>query len=341
MTLSASGGIAPATRKRSAHALRQGEREEISRGLAAGLSVRALAAQLGRAPSTVSREIQRNCGRVAYRAEMAERRAWSEGRRPKLCKLASSGRLRQLVAAKLAQQWSPEQISGWLRRQYPGDIAMSVSHETIYRSLYVQARGVLKKELLAHLRSRRVMRKARTQATRSRTTGAIQDEVSIRDRPDEVDDRTVPGHWEGDLLAGGRNSHVATLVERTSRFTLLVRVEAKDAPTVRKALTRHLRRLPAELRQSLTWDRGSELAQHKQLAIDSGIKIYFCDPRSPWQRGTNENTNGLLRQYLAKKTDLADYSQSDLSKIARRLNQRPRKALDFDTPANVFNQLLR
>ena len=341
--LSAHGGIAPPKRKRRDQGLCLEEREEISRGLASGDSLRAIANQLGRAPSTISREVERNGGRKAYRSGPAERRAWKQALRPKVCKLAQNGRLRRFVAAKLLQDWSPEQISGSLKREAPADSDMLISHETIYRSIYVQTRGVLKKELMGHLRARRVMRKARTKSKspQAKTTGAIQNEVSIRDRPAEVEHRGVPGHWEGDLLSGSKNTHVATLVERTSRFTMLVGVAGKDAETVRKALSRHLRRLPEEVRQSLTWDRGSELAQHKELSIAADIDVYFCDPQSPWQRGSNENTNGLLRQYMPKKTDLSVYSQADLSKMARRLNQRPRKPLDFNTPANVFNQLLQ
>lgn len=340
-TLSQSGGIAPRSRKRKAVSLSPSEREEISRGLAAGQSLRSIASRLGRACSTISREVNRNGGRSEYRAEAAEARADSESRRPKLCKLARSKKLRWLVARKLALQWSPEQISGWLAREYSRDSAMQVSHETIYRSIYLQARGVLKKELMAHLRRHRVMRKARSQQAKSGSTTSIQNEISICDRPAEVDSRCVPGHWEGDLIAGTNNSHVATLVERTTRFTLLVRVDGKDAVSVQKALCRRIRKLPDEVRRSLTWDRGSELAHHKQLSVAADISIYFCDPRSPWQRGTNENTNGLLRQYFPKKTDLSVHSQNDLSKIARRLNERPRKTLDFDTPANVFSQLLQ
>jgi len=319
------------------------EREEISRGLASGYSFRDIATQLGRAPSTIAREVERNGGRKAYRSGAAERRAWKQALRPKECKLALNARLRRFVAARLAQDWSPEQISGSLKRDASKSSDMAISHETIYRSIYVQTRGVLKKELMSHLRARRVMRKARTKVKSpgAKTTGAIQNEVSIRERPAEIEDRSIPGHWEGDLLSGSKNTHVATLVERSSRFTILVGVGGKDAETVRKALSRHLRRLPAELRRSLTWDRGSELAQHKKLSIDADIDIYFCDPQSPWQRGSNENTNGLLRQYMPKKTDLSVYTQTDLSKMARRLNQRPRKTLDFDTPANVFSQLLQ
>ncbi len=338
-TISVAGGIAPAPRRRRIGSLRSDEREEISRGLAAGNSIRCIAKKLGRAPSTVSREVQRNGGRSKYRAERAEKRALAAARRPKDCKLADNGRLRHLVARKLSQDWSPEQIAGWLKSQ--GDPTMSVSHETIYKSLYVQARGVLKKELQHHLRTRRVMRRARSAAERSRSTGAIQDEISIRDRPEEVDARTVPGHWEGDLLAGSGNTHVATLVERISRFTLLIPVARKDAVTVRQALSKHLRRLPAEVRKSVTWDRGSELAQHQQLSVEADVDIYFCDPQSPWQRGLNENTNGLLRQYMPKGTKLDELSAADLSKIAQRLNKRPRKALDFETPADVFSRMLR
>jgi IS30 family transposase len=245
------------------------------------------------------------------------------------------------VASKLLLQWAPEQISGWLRDQFPADERMNVSHETIYRSLFIQARGVLKKELQEHLRSRRVMRRARSQKGNGRRQGQIIDAVSIRERPASVDDRAVPGHWEGDLLTGRGNSHVATLVERTSRFTLLVKVEGKDSETVTTALERQIKKLPLELRRSLTWDRGTELALHKKLSIATDVKIYFCDPQSPWQRGTNENTNGLLRQYFPKGTDLAHYSQAELNIVARRLNGRPRKTLGFRTPADTLQRALR
>ena len=341
--LSARGGIAPPRRKRRPAFLRIEEREEISRGLAVGRSFRAIATELGRAPSTISREVERNGGRNRYRPNAAERKAWKRALRPKPCKLAENGPLRRLVANRLKRDWSPEQIDGSLRRDASENADMRISHEAIYRSIYVQARGVLKKELMAHLRVRKAMRKSRSRSKlpRTRTTSSIQNEKSIRDRPQEVETRLIPGHWEGDLISGSKNTHIATLVERTTRYTMLVRLDGKDAITVRKALSRHLRKIPKELRRSLTWDRGSELAQHRELARDTDLEVYFCDPQSPWQRGTNENTNGLIRQYMPKKTDLRKYSQAELSRIANRLNSRPRKALDFDTPINVFNNLLR
>jgi IS30 family transposase len=315
------------------------ERESISRGLAAGWSLRAIARELGRAPSTISREVARHGGRNRYRAAKADQSAWKSARRPKSCKLAMRLKLRRSVASKLALNWSPEQIAGWLRRRYPGDDDMNISHETIYRSLFIQARGVLKRELIKHLRTQRRFRQsARRQPSRQ---GQILKAVSIRERPPEIEDRAVPGHWEGDLLVGARNSHIATLVERASRYTVLVKVPRKDAGTVRKALAREIRRLPAELVRSLTWDRGTELAQHVQLSIDASLDIYFCDPQSPWQRGTNENTNRLLRQYFPKGIRLDGYSQASLNKTARELNTRPRKTLEFKTPLEVFTDALR
>jgi IS30 family transposase len=336
--LSSSGGIEPAPRRRSRLALSLAEREEISPGLAEGQSMRAIAAAIQRAPSTVSREIGRHRGRTRYRATDAEQRAWARARRPKPCRLAVRRRLRQLVARKLSLNWSPEQISGWLTWRYPGDQAMQISHETIYRSLFVQARGVLKKELVGHLRTRRVIRRPRTARTRGQGRSQIVEAVSIRERPAEVDDRAVPGHWEGDLLAGSHNTHIATLVERQSRFTILVKVTSKDTQSVVRALGKQVRRLPATLRQSLTWDRGLEMAAHKEFSIATDVRVYFCDPQSPWQRGTNENTNRLLRQYFPKGTDLSPYSQADLTRTARQLNQRPRKTLAFRPPAEVFNE---
>jgi IS30 family transposase len=242
------------------------------------------------------------------------------------------------VAKKLSLEWSPEQISGWLKRSYPEDEEMQISHETIYRSLFVQARGVLKKELVGHLRTRRMMRRSKKASTRGQPRGQIVDAVSIRERPAEIEDRAVPGHWEGDLLAGSNNTHIATLVERKSRFTVLVKLDGKDTETVVRALKKQVRRLPAELRKSLTWDRGMEMAAHKEFAIATDVQVYFCDPQSPWQRGTNENTNRLLRQYFPKGTNLADWPQADLNRIAIRLNRRPRKTLDFRCPAEVLNE---
>ncbi len=335
--LKSSGGIEPCARRRSRRALSLSEREEISRGLAEGQSMRAIAASIQRAPSTVSREIGRHCGREAYRATEADRRAWDSARRPKPCRLAVHRRLQKIVAKKLGLDWAPEQISGWLKRRYPGDPEMQISHETIYRSLFVQARGVLKKELVGHLRTRRVIRRSKKARTRGQGRGQIVDAVSIRERPAEVEDRAVPGPWEGDLLAGSHNTHIATLVERQSRFTMLVKINGKDTRTVVKALSKQVRRLPAELRKSLTWDRGLEMAAHKEFSIATDVQVYFCDPQSPWQRGTNENTNRLLRQYFPKGTDLSACSQADLNRTALQLNQRPRKTLDFRTPAEVLN----
>lgn len=333
----AKGGIAPVARRRSRRTLTFNEREEISRGLAAGSSIRQIAHELGRSPSTVSREVTRHGGPACYRASDADQAAWDRALRPKTCRLATQPRLRQIVASKLALQWSPEQIANWLEQQYPDDQTMRVSHETIYRSLFIQARGVLKKELVSHLRSRRIMRRAKVATTKGQPRGQIIDAVSIRERPADVEDRAIPGHWEGDLISGARNSHIATLVERHSRFTLLVKVAGKDTSSVVDALSKQVRKLPAHLRQSLTWDRGMELAKHKDFTIATDVKVYFCDPQSPWQRGTNENTNRLLRQYFPDGTDLSTFSQRHLNRIALRLNQRPRKTLGFQTPAHKLN----
>jgi len=244
------------------------------------------------------------------------------------------------VAFKLSKNWSPEQISGWLELRYPDDERMRISHETIYRSLFIQARGVLKKELQAHLRSRRKMRRSKRATTAGQPRGQIVGAVSIRERPAEVEDRAIPGHWEGDLMSGSKNSHIATLVERQSRFTMLVKVNGKDTETVTAALQKQVAALPTELRRSLTWDRGMEMAQHAALSVATDVNIYFCDPQSPWQRGTNENTNGLLRQYFPKGTDVSGYSQTQLNRIARQLNGRPRKTLGFRTPADIFNAVV-
>ena len=328
------GGIAPIPRRRTQRVLGTAEREEISRGLATGGSLRAISRQLQRAPSTISREVGRHGGRRRYRAAAADARAWRAARRPKPCRLACQPSLRQIVAAKLAADWSPEQIAGWLRVTYPADPSMQVSHETIYRTLFVQSRGVLKKTLLTHLRRRRVMRRSQHATTAGQRRGEIVDAVSIRERPADVADRAIPGHWEGDLLAGAANSHVATLVERQSRYLMLVRVPAKDTTSVVRALTHQVRTLPRGLMTSLTWDRGMELAAHKRFTIATDVQVFFCDPQSPWQRGSNENTNGLLRQYFPKGTDLSKYSQAALSRVARKLNQRPRKTLGYKTPAD-------
>jgi IS30 family transposase len=336
--LSSRGGIAPPSRRRSPRSLSLYEREEISRGLVAGLSFRRIAAQLGRAPSTISREIERNNGCSKYRATNADERAWRSACRPKRCRLAVSQSLQTAVAQKLSDDWSPQQISGWLRVEYVDDPHMRVSHETIYKSLFVQARGVLKRELLSHLRTRRLIRRGKHSTTRGQPRGRIIDAVSIRERPPEVEDRAVPGHWEGDLLAGGKNSHIATLVERHSRFVMLVKVPGKDTDSVVSALVRQIRHLPAGVMSSLTWDRGTELADHKRFSVATDVSVYFCDPQCPWQRGSNENTNGLLRQYFPKGTDLAGYSQKNLDAVARQLNSRPRKTLGFTTPAVKLSQ---
>ena len=335
--LSPYGGIRPPPRRRSRLALALSEREEISRGLVAEQSIRSIAASLGRSPSTVSREIRRNGGYRRYRATAADKRAWKEALRPKACKLVTCPRLRQVVDSKLRLEWSPEQIAGWLKRSYPEDEAYRVSHEIIYRSLYVQARGALKKELMQHLRTQRTMRRSRHGNKSGEGQGQIKDMVSISERPASVEDRAVPGHWEGDLITGSRNSYIATLVERQTRYLMLAKVKSKDTNTVITALIKQARKLPRELYKSLTWDRGKELSDHKRFALATDIDVYFCDPQSPWQRGSNENTNGLLRQYFPKGTDLSVHSQAHLNKIARRLNERPRKTLEFETPAERFN----
>ena len=334
-----SGGIMPPPRRRSRLALSLVEREEISRKLVAGQSLRAMARALGRAPSTISRELGRNGGARRYRAASADKRAWRKALRPKLCKLAMHGRLRQAVASKLALHWSPQQIAGWLKWTNPGDEAAQVSHEAIYRSLYVQTRGALKKELIQYLRNGRQVRRSRHAATqRSPLHGRIKDAISIAERPASVEDRAVPGHWEGDLLCGSRQSHIVTLVERRTRYVMLAKVANKDTETVVNTLIKQAHKLPNELYKSLTWDRGKELADHRRFKMETDIDVYFCDPRSPWQRGSNENTNGLLRQYFPKGTDLTQHSQAHLNKIARQLNERPRKTLDFHTPAERFSE---
>ena len=332
--LARSGGMAPPVRRRSLRTLTLAEREDISRGIACGWSIRRIAQGLNRAVSTVSREVARHGGPLPYRASEADRQAWESALRPKVGLLATPSKLRRIVARKLMLDWSPEQISGWLKREYAEDQSLHVSHETIYRSLFLQARGALKQELVRHLRSQRRIRRSRHASIHGHSQGRIVDALSIRERPAEVADRAIPGHWEGDLLRGTRHSHVATLVERHSRFCMLVKVPGKDTATVVAALSQHVQQLPATLRRSLTWDRGLEMAQHKSFTMATDVQVYFCDPQSPWQRGSNENTNGLLRQYLPKKADLSCYSQSDLDEIALRLNQRPRKTLGFQTPAD-------
>lgn len=330
------GGIRPVPRRRSRRVLSLADREEISRGIAAGNSLRSIAAQLRRAPSTISRELRRNGGHRRYRAAAADKRAWDRALRPKTCKLARHEELRQLVAAKLEDNWSPEQIAGWLKHTYPDDEAYQVSHETIYRSLFVQARGVLKKDLQAHLRSGRAIRRSRHATGKGDSRGSIVDAISIRERPASVEDRAIPGHWEGDLLCGSSNSYVVTLVERHSRYVMLAKVANRDSQSVTAALIALAGRLPDELLKSLTWDRGKEMARHKSFTLATDAAVYFCDPQSPWQRGSNENTNGLLRQYFPKGTNLAVHSQERLDEIARQLNGRPRKTLGFETPAERF-----
>jgi IS30 family transposase len=331
------GGIRPTPRRRSRLALTLSEREEISRGSAVHQSARSMARLLGRSPSTVSREISRNGGHDGYRAALADEKAWVRSRRPKRCKLANNPRLRQAVASKLRLNWAPEQIAGWLKTAHPDDECSRVSHETIYRSLFVQARGVLKKELLFHLRSKRTIRRSKRAGLNSDGRGEIKDLVSISQRPAAVEDRAVPGHWEGDLLSGSKNSYIATLVERHTRYVMLVKVADKATQTVVSALIKQAKKLPDELYKSLTWDRGKELMDHRRFTLATNIDVYFCDPRSPWQRGSNENTNGLLRQYFPKGTDLSVHSQAHLNKVARQLNERPRETLKFETPAERFN----
>ncbi len=336
--LKQTGGIRPRPRRRSRLALRLSEREEISRGVVAGCSIRSIALTLRRAPSTVSREIRRNGGRLRYRAHRADQAAWERSRRPKICKLVEKRKLAHRVACKLKELWSPEQIAGWLKRMSPDEENSQVSHETLYRSLFIQARGALKKELLVHLRRTRGMRRSRHQTQKTEDHGRIKDTVSIRERPASVEDRAVPGHWEGDLLIGSKHSQIATLVERQTRVVMLAKVNSRDTETGINALTQHARTLPRELYQSLTWDRGKEMADHKRFTLDTHIKVYFCDPRSPWQRGSNENTNGLLRQYFPKGMDLSNVDQNRLNAVARQLNERPRKTLDYETPAERFSQ---
>lgn len=335
--LAATGGIRPPARCRSQHALTLAEREEISRGIARDQSLRAIAARLKRAPSTISREVNRNGGLQHYRASQADQAAWDRAQRPKPCKLVTHRALAGIVAKKLRRCWSPEQIAGWLNCTYPNDESSQVSHETIYRSLFIQARGALKKELQQHLRSQRAIRHSRYASHKGDGKGQIKDMVSIRERPATVEDRAVPGHWEGDLIFGTHNSQIATLVERHTRYVMLAKVSNKNTETVINALIKQARSLPGELYQSLTWDRGKEMHDHKRFTLATDIKVYFCDPQSPWQRGSNENTNRLLRQYFPKGTDLSVHSQAKLNAVARQLNERPRKTLEYETPAERFN----
>ncbi len=331
------GGIRPKPRRRSRLALTLAEREEISRGIVLGQSMRVIAESLGRSPSTVSREISRNGGDSRYRAVVADQSAWDRSSRTKQCKLACNRLLRYKVERKLKLNWSPKQIAGWLKRHHPEDESYHVSHETIYRSLFVQARGVLKKELMQHLRSKRTIRRSKQSSLKQEGLGQITNMVSIRERPAAVEDRAVPGHWEGDLICGSNNSYIATLVERHSRYVMLAKVNNRDTQTVISALIKHAHKLPRELYKSLTWDQGKEMADHQRFTLATDIDVYFCDPRSPWQRGSNENTNGLLRQYFPKRTDLSVHSQTELNRVARQLNERPRETLAFETPAERFS----
>jgi len=335
--LSPTGGIRPPPRTRSRRVLSLSEREEISRGLANDLTLRDIATQLDRSASTISREINRNGGYDDYRAVEADQAAWDRARRPKLCKLAQNRPLSRIVARKLQQMWSPEQIAGWLKTEYPGQECNHVSHETIYRSLFVQARGVLKKELLQYLRREWAIRRSRHASLKKDGLGQIANMAKISERPASVEDRAVPGHWEGDLIGGSKNSYVATLVERNTRYVMLAKVKNKDTESVVSALIKQSKKLPTELYKSLTWDRGKELSDHERFTLETNIDVYFCDPSSPWQRGSNENTNGLLRQYFPKGTDLSVHSQAKLNAVARQLNERPRKTLGFETPASRFN----
>ncbi len=336
--LSRTGGIRPPARRRSRLALTLSEREEISRGLKAQQSLRAIAGYLRRSPSTISREVRRNGGRARYRATQSDQAAWDRSHRSKPCKLAGNKYLCHAISAKLTRKWSPQQIAGWLMREHPDDDHKRVSHETIYRSLFIQTRGVLKKELLAHLRATRSIRRSRHATLKRSGLGQIKDAISIRERPAFVEDRAVPGHWEGDLIAGSGNSFIATLVERHSRYVMLAKVGNKDTNSVVKALIKQSHKLPRELYRSLTWDRGTEMSGHQQFTLTTDIDVYFCDPHSPWQRGTNENTNRLLRQYFPKGTDLSIHSQAKLNAVARELNERPRKTLNYQSPAEKFEE---
>ena len=335
------GGVRPRPRTRAADRLSLFEREEISRGVAASDSARAIARRLGRSSSTVTRELERNGGRDDYRAQRAEQHAWDRARRPKTCKLGVNAELAEHVETGLDSQWSPQQIAGWLKVEFPDRPELRVSHETIYLSLFVQSKALLRKELTAQLRTKRVMRKAAAASVRGQGRGQIVDAIPISERPAEVEDRAVPGHWEGDLLAGAGNTHIITLAERSTRFCQLIVTPSKRSEDVIAALTAHIQQLPEQLRLSLTWDRGHEMAEHKRFTVDTGVQVYFCDPKSPWQRGTNENLNGLLRQYFPKGISLRPYSQDDLNDIAAKLNGRPRETLGFRTPARKFAELLR
>jgi len=335
--ISVTGGIRPPERKRASSSLSLFEREEISIGIAAGKSLREIARCLIRSPSTISREVNRNGGVKSYRANKADLEAWERAKRPKPCKLLGNKPLCRIIAKKMVSGWSPQQISGWLKRTYSNKKEMYVSHETIYQTLYIQTRGALKKELQKHLRTQRAMRRSKHSSLKGKGLGKIVDAVSISERPASVEDRAVPGHWEGDLIQGSGNSFIVTLVERHSRYVMLAKVPSNKTKPVIKALIKQAKKLPTELYKSLTWDRGCELSNHKEFTLATDIQVYFCDPQSPWQRGSNENTNRLLRQYFPKGTDLNAHSQLRLNQVARQLNERPRKTLEYETPAERFN----
>lgn len=338
----ARGGITPKPRRRSPRHLTIEQRECIYRGIARDHSAREIASEIGCHHTTVSREIKRNGGREHYRVIAADRRAWDSALRPQECKLAKRPKLCANVAAKLKDDWSPEQISEWLKIEFKRDPSMRVSHETIYKTLFIQARGALRKELSAHLRRPKTQRRPRAAGSPGHRNSAIVEGISISERPAEVEDRAVPGHWEGDLIMGKSNqSQILTLVERHSRFVMLVKIDTKQAEVVAEALAAKMTELPEQLKRSLTWDQGSEMAKHKEFSVATGIEVFFCDPHSPWQRGSNENTNGLLRQYFKKNEDLSIYSQEDLDEVARKLNTRPRKTLEWKFPATKLEEALR
>lgn len=334
-----SGGLKPDKRNRSIHHLTLEEREEIRAGLSAKMSIRTIAGQLNRAPSTISREISRNRGRRWYKAVDADRRAWRMAERPKPCVLASNPKLKKLVIQKLELKWSPEQITGWLRLHYPGQSKMHLSHETIYKTLYIRARKTLNHSLARHLRRSHKMRQSKRHSrSGDRGTINILNGMSIHQRPRGIENRRNIGHWEGDLVTGSKNTHIATLVDRKTRFTLILKLKGKDADSVNTALINAFVKLPAPMKRSLTWDRGMELAKHAEFTKMTGIPVFFCDPQSPWQRGTNENTNSLIRQYFPKKTCLAQHSQRKLNEVATQLNERPRKVLKFRTPKEMIEK---
>ncbi|EOV8629480.1 IS30 family transposase [Providencia rettgeri] len=337
-TIYQTGGFRPPVRKRHKLSLSLDEREEISRGLAEKCSIREIAKKISRAPSTVSREIRRHGGLTNYRAAKADKKAWDNALRPKACKLSQNPTLCKIIAEKMHRGWSPEQIAGWLKRNYPDAQEMNVSHETIYKTLFIQTRGALKKELQQYLRSRRTVRKSRTTSLKGKGLGSIPNAVPISERPSTVADRAIPGHWEGDLIQGSKNSYIVTLVERHSRYVMLAKISDNKTATVIAALIKQAQQLPSELYKTLTWDRGVEMTNHAVFTVATDIQVYFCDPQSPWQRGSNENTNRLLRQYFPKGTDLSVHSQQRLNSIARQLNERPRKTLGYESPAERFNQ---